>query len=1043
VKLQVKKSIIISLLLIVAMIVITFYNLAFATTNPVVWYKFDETSGTTAADSSGNGKTATLTGATWAAGKINNAVSLSGSTQYVSMPTGIVSTLNDFTIATWVKLNAVSTWARIFDIGTGATVNMFLVPSAGSTIRFAITTGGSGSEQRINGTAALPSGTWKHVAVTLSGSTGTLYVDGVQVGTNTAMTLKPSSLGSTNLNYIGKSQYADPYLNGLVDDFRIYDRALSAAEVSTLFSGATPTPSVTPGGPTATPTPSSTPTPTPTVGPTPTTGPTNPPVSYLNRVEPANGLKINSTFWNTRIKNQIINWIPWLESQLSNTSLAEGGIQNFVNAGNKLAGRSYGAQTGYWFADQYTLNTVEDMCAALMIDPQGDTAIINAQNAMRTKLADWIPKILSAQESDGYLHTYTTLHGTARWSDKTFHEGYVGGFFIEAGIVHYIYTNKTDATLYNAAKKLADCWCNNIGPGKAHPTWYDGHEEMERALGRLGIFVNQNEGAGKGDKYFQLAKVLMDNRHGGDSYDQSQDYPYNQRTAVGHSVRAMYLYAGMTDAAMLLGASNYATAVNAIWDNFVNRKWYITGGAGSGETSEGFGNDYSLPNSSYCETCAGTGNVFFQREMNLWTANAKYIDLMETALYNNVLGSVDLNAQNYIYTNPLDSTAARYNWNGCPCCVGNIPRYLLELPCWMYAKSGDNSGLYVNLYVGSTFTVNGVAGTNVQLVQATDYPISGNITITVNPSAATSFTVFLRSPNRSQSGCYTASPSNNGISSIYVNGTGYSTTATNGYVAINRTWNPGDTITMTLPMVIQRMKAISNITADTNKVSIQYGPLVYNLESVDVGNNTGFDNFILSPAASLSVQWNSSLLGGVNTISGTFDNGTAFQLIPNYARLNRGGRSAVWIRDAAIPVISPIAKAATTATSYCSGWENITGINDQLVPVNSGDRAGFIYGNYGSPNTTDWIEYDFDKAYTITNTDIYFFSDGGGILAPGSWSMQYWNGSAWVNMGSPSSYGKALNQWNHVTFTSVSTTKVRANITKGSAATGVIEWQIH
>jgi uncharacterized protein len=878
-----KKLILVSLL-IVALAGIVFINMALATTNPVVHYKFDETSGTTAADSSGNGKTATLTAATWAAGKINNAVSMSGSTQYVSMPTGIVSTLNDFSIATWVKLNAVTTWTRIFDIGTGTTVNMFLTPTSGTAIRFAITTGGSGSEQRINGTAALPSGTWKHVAVTLSGSTGVLYVDGVQVGTNTAMTLKPSSLGNTNLNYIGKSQYGDPYLNGLVDDFRIYDRALSAAEVQALFTGATPAPTVTPGGPTATPTPSSTPTPTPTVGPT------NPPGVYLDRIEPAPGTKINSAFWNARVKNAIINWIPWCNSQLSNVNLAEGGIDNFVQAGRKLQGLSYKAHVGYWFSNAYVHNAVEAMCNALMIDPQGDAAIISAQNAMRTKLADWIPKILSAQESDGYLHTWTTLGNNARWTDRTAHEGYTGGYFIESAIAHYMMTNKTDPTLYNAAKRLADCWCNNIGPGKK--TWWDGHEEMEQALGRLAVFVNKNEGAGLGDKYINLAKYLMDARYSNSSgqYDQSHAYPINQTTAVGHAVRAMYLYSGMTEVAMQLSNTSYGNATNTIWNNFVNRKLYVTGGVGSGETSEGFGNDYSLPNSAYAESCANCGMLMFMSKMNYWTADGKYADLMELPLYNGVLGSLDLNGQNFTYTNPLDTSATRYTWHGCPCCVGNIPKTTLALPRWMYAK--NSSAIYVNMYIGSTFTVNGIAGTNVQMVQTTDYPINGNVTITVNPSAAANFTIYLHSPDRSVSTLYTSTPDSNGISSILVNGGSVSTTPTKGYVAINRTWTAGDTITIVLPMQIQRVKAISNVAADVGRVALMYGPLVYNIESVDQNVD-----LILSPTAPLTVQWNASLLGGVNTIKGNFTSGAAMTAIPNYARLNRGGRSLVWMKD--------------------------------------------------------------------------------------------------------------------------------------------------
>jgi len=209
-----------------------------AAAGPVTLYHFDETGGTTAADASGGGRTATLQGgATFAAGRVGNAVNLSGSSQFVSMPTGVVSGLNDFTISAWVNETSTSAWRRVFDFGTGTTVNMFLTPQSGSgTIRFAITTGGSGAEQRINGTAALPTGTWKHVAVTLSGNVGILYVDGVEVGRNSAMTLRPSSLGNTTQNWIGRSQYADPFLAGKVDEFRIYNRALSPAEVQALFT---------------------------------------------------------------------------------------------------------------------------------------------------------------------------------------------------------------------------------------------------------------------------------------------------------------------------------------------------------------------------------------------------------------------------------------------------------------------------------------------------------------------------------------------------------------------------------------------------------------------------------------------------------------------------------------------------------------------------------------------------------------------------------------------------------------------------------------
>jgi O-glycosyl hydrolase len=209
--------------------------------NQTAWYPADAASGTALADASGNNRNATLSGAAaFGPGLVGNALNLSGG--YASLPTGIVSTLNDFTLAAWVKLDSISTWSRIFDFGTGTTVNMFLTPRATSTtgpVRFAITTSGNGGEQQISGTTALATGSWQHVAVTLSGNTGTLYLNGVVVGTNTNMTLHPSSLGATTQNYLGDSQYSnDPALLGRVDDFRIVGRALSAAEIQQLLNPA-------------------------------------------------------------------------------------------------------------------------------------------------------------------------------------------------------------------------------------------------------------------------------------------------------------------------------------------------------------------------------------------------------------------------------------------------------------------------------------------------------------------------------------------------------------------------------------------------------------------------------------------------------------------------------------------------------------------------------------------------------------------------------------------------------------------------------------
>jgi DUF1680 family protein len=217
-------------------------------------------------------------------------------------------------------------------------------------------------------------------------------------------------------------------------------------------------------------------------------------------------------------------------------------------------------------------------------------------------------------------------------------------------------------------------------------------------LVRFATLVDEVEGAGKGREYVALAKFLLDQRQGGEEYDQSHVPVTRQYEAVGHAVRAVYSYAGMAEVAGETGDVDYHSAVQSLWNSIVNRKYYVTGGVGSGETSEGFGREYSLPNNAYCESCAGSGELFFQHALNRTWQEARYADLYEETLYNAILGGVDLEGRNYTYTNPLDSGEKRYQWHVCPCCVGNLPRTLLSLPTWMYATSDDS--LTVNLYAG-------------------------------------------------------------------------------------------------------------------------------------------------------------------------------------------------------------------------------------------------------------------------------------------------------------------------------------------------------
>ena len=601
--------------------------------------------------------------------------------------------------------------------------------------------------------------------------------------------------------------------------------------------------------------------------------------------------KIDSKLWNDRAKSMIVDWIPWCVDQIERSDLktGDGGLDNFIEAAKALRGEPHGRHKGYVFSNAWVHQTVEAMCEALMVDPNGDPQIIAAQDKMRKTLDKWIPIILAAQEPDGYLQTAYTLRDTARWhghwdpKNRGNHEGYTAGYFIESAINHYTLTEGKDKRLYNAAKKLADCWVANLGPDKKQ--WYDGHQEMEQALVRFGRFVNDMEGPkSHGDSYIKLAKFLLDNR-GSDptdrtEYDQSQVPVQQQYEAVGHAVRATYTYSGMADVAAETRDVDYQSAVMSLWDNIVNKKYYINGGIGSGETSEGFGGNYSLRNNAYCESCSSCGLVFFEYKMNLAYHDAKYADLYEETMYNALLGSLSLDGKNFFYDNPLESNIGRYGWHVCPCCVGNVPRTLLMMPTWTYVR-GDN-GLYVNMFVGSTIKVDKIAGTNVQMIQKTDYPWSGKISMTVNPEQSKEFTVYVRIPNRQTSELYVPDHQVKGLKSMSVNGKVIHPQIVNGYAVVRRKWKKGDKIDMELPMEVQRVKADDRVEADKGKIALRYGPLLYNVETADNGDIT--KKISDKP---LTTEWRPDLLNGVLTIKGTWADGTSLLAIPDYSRLNR------------------------------------------------------------------------------------------------------------------------------------------------------------
>jgi uncharacterized protein len=604
------------------------------------------------------------------------------------------------------------------------------------------------------------------------------------------------------------------------------------------------------------------------------------------------GFRVDDPIWSRQVRNLIVNWLPWCVHQLNdpNLKVGPGGIDNFIEAGRALRGEPHGKHKGYVFSNSYVHNAIEAMSYALMIDPAGEQEIADAQNSFRVTLEEWIPIVLAAREPDGYLQTAYTLRDRSRWAmrwtdqGRGNHEGYTQGYFIEAGIAHHIMTKGEDTRLFDAAVRCADCWVDHIGPPPKQ-RWFDGHQEMEQALVRLGRYVNQLKGGTAGQKYFDLAKFLLDCRgpegdaHGSD-YDQSRLPVTQAYEAVGHAVRAVYTYSGMADVAAATHDVDYLSAVNSIWDSVVNRKYYVTGGVGSGETSEGFGAEYSLPNHAYCESCSSCGEIHFQARMNRLYHDAKYFDLVEETLYNALLGATDLDVTHYYYDNPLAANVPRYQWHTCPCCSGNVPRTLLMLPTWMYGA--DDRGLFVNLFIGSTATVERVAGTDVEITQKTQYPWQGTVAITLNPAQAKAFTVRIRIPNRAVSALYTATPAVQGFTSLTVNGTPVTPKIANGYAELTRPWAPGDTIALELPLAVQVVRADERIEANRGRVALRYGPLVYDIERVDQDIDKTLD-----PHKPLTTEWRPDLLGGVTVIHGTFTDGSPMLAIPNFSRYNR------------------------------------------------------------------------------------------------------------------------------------------------------------
>lgn len=548
-----------------------------------------------------------------------------------------------------------------------------------------------------------------------------------------------------------------------------------------------------------------------------------------------------------------------------------------------------------------------------------------------------IERIAAAQQADGYLNTYYTIIAPdKRWSNlRDMHELYCAGHLIEAAVAYAEATGKT--LLLETMCRYADYIATVFGPGEGQLPGYPGHEEIELALVKL------YRATGK-QRYLDLARFFIDERgrqphyfdiearrrgeepgqahYGHDHrYNQSHQPVRRQSTAEGHAVRAMYLYSGMADVAYETGDEELAAACRRLWDNMTGRRMYITGGIGSSARGERFTVDYDLPNDiAYAETCAAIGVVLFAQRMFLLDGDARYVDVLERALYNGVLSGVSLAGDTFFYANPLSVDPAQYAarpdlfrggvvaprrqaWFDCSCCPMNEARILASLGNYVYAAEGDT--LYVNLYAEGHVTAH-LDSVTAHLSQETEYPWDGRVRLTWQSSDTNAARLALRIPGW----CRRFEVTLNGKS---WNGPRL---LNRGYLEIERAWTAGDAVTLDLAMPVERMYARPEVRANAGRVALQRGPLVYALESCDNGPN--LDALALPRDAALAAHREPDLLGGVVIIEAdglraTVEGGPgdlygrratrtrAARLIavPYYAWANRTpGEMQVWLREA-------------------------------------------------------------------------------------------------------------------------------------------------
>ena len=775
---------------------------------------------------------------------------------------------------------------------------------------------------------------------------------------------------------------------------------------------------------------------------------------------PFTKVKVTDSFWGQRLKASRDVTIPLAFSKCEET----GRYTNFEKAANPSD--SYEVK-GYSFDDTDVYKTIEGASYSLQTYPD-------------KKLVHYIDSVLDivakAQEKDGYLYTSRTMNpkhphewaGDKRWSkvEDLSHEFYNLGHMVEGAVAHFQATGSRK--FLDIACRYADCVCREIGTKPGQVCVVPGHQIAEMALCKLYVLTGEQ-------RYLDQAKFFLDYRGKTTiktEYSQSHKPVVEQDEAVGHAVRAAYMYAGMADVAALTGDKSYINAIDNIWNNIVEKKLYITGGIGATNNGEAFGKNYELPNmSAYCETCAAIGNVYVNYRLFLLHGESKYYDVLERSLYNGLISGVSLDGGGFFYPNPLESMGQhqRQPWFGCACCPSNIARFIPSLPGYVYAV--NKRDVYVNLFMSNTSQLS-VAGKGITLEQQTQYPWDGDIAIKVAANKAGQWAMKVRIPGwvRNEvvpSNLYEFTDNLRPQYNITVNGNAVNGKLTDdGYFTIDRKWKKGDVVRVHFDMDPRTVRANNNVEADRGFVAIERGPLVYCAEWPD--NDFDIMGALVNQSPKMTVEdgtlhakdkkvadyyikvikTDAQLLsfdkqGRLNTKD------VKLSLIPYYAWCHRGsGKMRVWLSQdlSSSRPEQPATLASLSKVTASTPAASLSAVNDRLVPKDGTDRSMPYYHWWPKQGVTEWIAYEFPEASTVQSSTVYWYDDGpwGGCRVPKAWRIFFKNDNGeWQSVSGADKYPTTKGTACTVNFEPVKTKSIKIEIDLPSEnSAGLFEWSV-